>query len=502
MRAPETSKSIEKQVKSGLKCTVLAGGLALALAGTTGAAQASGPLQLQPFLNQAPASDSALPLDLQYVPQISPSAARPETARVSFADQFDDEIEDGYYDDPDDDGLIGGYRNDIDAYDDDDVYFDMDAAPSAQPLAPSAPDIVMRSDTPENRYDTGLQRALERYRAIADNGGWAAIPAGATLRPGDRDPRVRDLRRRLAVTGDLPRRTVRNSTFDPGLERAVRRFQARMGLKVDGIVGPNTLTALNVPVERRIRQISLNLQRWRQSAPELGQRFVLVNIPAYELDVFEHDRQVMNMKVVVGRAARPTPVFSDQIDYIEFNPYWNVPASIARRDLVPKFIENPGYAARGNYKVIYRGEIYDAAAINWRPFAGTMPPVRIRQNPGPNNALGEMKFMFPNRYNVYLHDTPSKHLFSRTNRAYSSGCIRVERPDELARYLLRDKDGWSPSRIDHVVAGSRTTQARLNAPVGVHMIYMTSWVDADGTVQFRNDIYSRDGAFARTVSAD
>jgi peptidoglycan hydrolase-like protein with peptidoglycan-binding domain len=372
-----------------------------------------------------------------------------------------------------------------------------------QPLPDAAAPLEIYSDAPQERFIDGLEKALEVYATIAAKGGWGTVPAGRSLKPGMRDPRVPALRYRLAITGELPAAQAnRSTTYDAGLHVAVQRFQERHGLAPDGVVGPDTVDAMNVPVEARISQIEANMERWRGSAPELSARYVLVNVPAYEMQVMEGDTAVMRMEAVVGRPSRPTPIFSDRITYLEFQPYWNVPESIVRRDLVPAFIENASYATDQNFEIVRGGEIRSAATVDWRAYRNREVPFLIRQAPGPTNALGNVKFMLPNRHNVYLHDTPAQYLFLRAKRAESSGCVRLERPREFAHYLLADKPGWTPERIDAALDGEETMQVPLAKPVPVHFIYMTAWVDRQGTVHLREDLYGKDGGAVATASAE
>lgn len=490
------------------KRALLAVGLTFFLSAFDGAAAGSGPMPLQPFLNQeqtrpawsfraepswpAPFVERRPPAESRNREQaqpirplrIEPSWAAPYVERRPLAEP-----------EPFERGTVerGTFERET---------FEPERAEPVEPLPDAAPPLSLSSGAPDERYITGLEQALAGYRAIAAQGGWPTIGDGEKLKPGMRDPRLAAIRRRLAITGDLPRSYMSGAYYDSGLELAVRRFQERHGLAGDGVVGPATIEALNTPVEALIDQISANIARWRQSAPRLGERYVLVNIPAFELEVIEDGATVMRMEVVAGRAERPTPIFSDRIDYIEFQPYWNVPESIVRRDLVPEFISNPSYAADNKFEVVRQGQVSDAAMVDWTVYQGASVPFNIRQAPGPTNALGRVKFMLPNRYNVYLHDTPAQYLFLRSERAYSSGCVRLEHPREFAQYLLGDNADWPATRIDAALDGDRTLQVPLARPIPVHFIYMTAWADRQGNVQFRKDVYGRDGAAAQTALAD
>lgn len=385
----------------------------------------------------------------------------------------------------------------------------------AEPMKPSrvlddaaaASDFERFLDTlaPANPYYRRLHRVLADYRAVERRGGWPTVDAGPSLRQGDRDPRVRVLRERLSATRDITVPAGDPTLFDAALDQAVRRFQARHGLEVDGIVGPNTRAALNAPVETRLQQIVVNMERWRWMPDDLGRRYVLVNLAGFELDVVEDGRDVLNMRVVVGKPYRRTPVFTDRMTYIEFNPTWTVPPTIARVDILPKLREDPGYLAEENM-LVYRGWDADAppvdpATIDWQAVDPRRIPYRIVQQPGPKNALGRVKFMFPNRFHVYLHDTPSRELFERTVRTFSSGCIRIEKPLEMAEYMLDGQQGWTRERIETVIAGGERTAVPLARPLPVYLTYSTVWVGEGGTVHFRSDIYGRDRLLSEALYA-
>ncbi len=365
-----------------------------------------------------------------------------------------------------------------------------------------------------------LRSALARYRAIAREGGWPAVP-GDTLRPGDRGHAVAILRGRLERTGDLPLLRLAaagaegvpdpeevgegsGALYDGALENGVRRFQARHGLEEDGVAGPATLRALNVPASERVRQLEVNLERWRWLPQDLGARYILVNIAAFRVEVIEHVRPVLRMRAIVGRDYRQTPVFSDTMTYLVFNPSWTLPPGIAARDKLPLIREDPDYLRRGGYR-LYAGHgadapLVDPDTVDWSGMtAERFRRLRLWQAPGPTNALGRVKFMFPNRFDVYLHDTPERGLFARTVRDFSSGCIRLERPIELAAYLLADQEGWTGARIDEALARGEERTVRLSRAVPIHIQYWTAWTEADGTVHFREDLYGRDRDVLRAL---
>jgi len=350
-----------------------------------------------------------------------------------------------------------------------------------------------------------LRRALQRYRDIAEAGGWPTVPDGPKLEIGVEHEQVEALRARLRATGDLTAdASGAPRSFGDTLRAAVVRFQERHGLEADGVVGPASRAALNVPVDRRIQQLEVNLERWRWLPQDLGTRHVRVNIAGFQLRVMEEGAEQLKMRVVTGRPYRQTPIFSDQISYLAFSPYWNVPHSLATRDKLPAFQRNPDLVSQQGFEV-FQGWGADArpldpAAIDWASLSARNFPYRLRQRPGPQNALGQVKFMFPNRHSVYLHDTPSQALFQRSARGFSSGCIRVERPVELATYLLRANEGWTPERVRRAMGQSQEQTVVLREKVPVHLLYWTAW-EEDGQVQFRNDIYQRDGAVASALDA-
>ena len=342
-----------------------------------------------------------------------------------------------------------------------------------------------------------LRESLARYRHLVESGGWPVVPDGPPIAKGCRGERVVALRARLISTGDLDRQDgAQGDLFNDTVDQSVRRFQWRHGLDADGIVGPETLAALNTPAEQRVRQIELNLERWRWLPQDLGRQHVLVNIANFELEVIEDDAAVMAMRAVVGKEYHRTPVFSDKITYLVFNPTWHVPHLIAIRDKLPLIRNNPDYLAEQKMIVLQgwgsEAKQIGPRSIDWTKLTPQNFKYRLRQEPGPNNALGPIKFMFPNRFNVYLHDTPSKDLFEKTERSFSSGCIRIEKPIELAEYVLRPDQKWTRQGILAAIEGGVEQTVRLPEPIPIHLLYWTAWADDNGTVHFRRDIYGRD----------
>jgi murein L,D-transpeptidase YcbB/YkuD len=345
---------------------------------------------------------------------------------------------------------------------------------------------------------SGFKRALAEYRALAENGGWPEVPAGPLLRAGITDARVPVLARRLAVTRDLDPAALGavSTLYDGEVVAAVRRFQQRHGLAPDGVVGRRTLAALNVPVTQRVEQIRANLERARWVLYEPESEFIVVNIASFQAYVVRRGEVIWRSRVVVGMPYTRTPVFTARMTYVVLNPTWTVPASIARNETLPAVRRNSSYLAANGIDVIGAdGSIVDPASVNWAT-AGARD-YRFVQRPGPNNALGRIKFMFPNEHNVYLHDTPSRDLFERDRRAFSHGCIRVDDVYGLAQLLL----GWDRATIDATIAAGATETVFLDKPVPVMILYWTTQTDADGRVAFFDDLYSRDPAVIAALAA-
>jgi murein L,D-transpeptidase YcbB/YkuD len=340
-----------------------------------------------------------------------------------------------------------------------------------------------------------LRASLADYRALAELGGWPKVPLGETLKIGMSDPRVPALRARLAVTDGADVETMPGNelVYDDGLADIVEAFQARHGLDVDGAVGPATIVALNVPVSRRIQDVVLAMERWRWMPDSLGNEFLMVNIAGFELVRVNQGAVEERMAVVVGKPYNRTPVFSDEVRYLEFNPYWNVPSSIALKEELPKLRSNPAARAAAGFEAVRGDQVYNLTSVNWNQYGPGNFPFQLRQRPGTNNALGRVKFMFPNKFNVYLHDTPSRSLFSRSERAFSHGCIRLARPLELPDQVLAvgGVSGWGMDKIDSVVASGKRTVVNLVDPLPIHITYFTAWV-TDGVPNFRGDIYEQD----------
>ena len=369
--------------------------------------------------------------------------------------------------------------------------------------AATAPDIGAFLDglAPQSLQYARTVDALGAYRAIAAAGGWETLPEGETLKVGMRDPRVPILRRRLRDAGDLiGEPSTDPELYDPQLEAAVRHFQYRHGLDQDGAIGKNTRGAFNVPVEDRIQTLILNLERRRWLPDNLGDRYVFVNMAGFELKLVEGDKTVFDTKVVVGTPFHRTPVFSGDMSYVVVNPYWHIPPSIARNEILPSVKKDVNYLASKNIRVFsdWSANAYEVNphSVDWSQVSRRGMKYKFRQDSGPSNALGRAKFMFPNRHNIYLHDTPSKHLFKQSTRSFSHGCIRVQHPLDFASFVLRDQPGWTRDKIDQTVDAGARKIVNLPQSIPVHLTYLTNWVNKDGSVYFRRDIYDRDKLLA------
>ena len=357
---------------------------------------------------------------------------------------------------------------------------------------------ALQNLSPHHQEYLNLQSALKKYRELAAQNEPSGISVGKILRYGVSQERVRALRNRLIFLGDLKAAETQNPTFfDHDLEKAVKRFQFRHGLTADGIAGEQTVAAMNVSVRTRLRQIEFNMERWRWLPRDLGTKYILVNIANSKLSVVEHNRPIMEMRVVVGKRFRKTPVFSGKMLYLVINPYWNVPTKLALRDLAPKVCSDPGYLAARNIKV-YKNWQHDSpeidpALINWCTLTRkSYFPYKLQQTSGPYNPLGKIKFIFPNKYAVYLHDTPDKSLFDKTLRYFSSGCIRVEKPYLLAEFLLKSNPRWTKEAFLNLLESSTRKNVSLNEQIPVYITYITAWEDRNGVVHFLNDVYKQD----------
>jgi murein L,D-transpeptidase YcbB/YkuD len=346
---------------------------------------------------------------------------------------------------------------------------------------------------PELRqYDT-LIVILAKYRAIAEKGGWESIPSGGKIEPGKRDSRIPSIRKRLQITGEL---TIPDSVgadlYDKSLEKDIKSFQSAHALDTDGVIGIGTFRELNVPLDQRIASLRVNLERFRWVSRNMPEKYIIVNIAGFWLEMISNKQLIHYAAVVVGKPLNETPLFRDKLRYIEFNPSWMLPTSIIDKEIIPILKRDTAYLNE-NHMVLLdsKGNIVPTSMLNKKDLTPSRFPYLIRQEPGPWNALGAMKFMFPNEYDVYLHDTPSKYLFSKASRAFSHGCIRLDKPEDLAVKLLAGTE-YDRAKIDQIVETQITTRVNLPEPVDIMLMYWTCGIDKDGKLFFVPDIYDHD----------
>jgi murein L,D-transpeptidase YcbB/YkuD len=336
------------------------------------------------------------------------------------------------------------------------------------------------------------EQAIGQFEGIVGRGGWPQVGQADRMRLGARHPAVTGLRQRLTVSGDLDAHAGSSDIYDSYVEAGVRRFQARHGLTADGIVKEQTLKALNVPAEVRLAQLRTNVVRLRSLSGNLGNRFVVCNIPAARIEAIEGGVAVSRHTAVAGKVDRPSPDINSKIVEVNFNPYWTVPVSIVRRDLIPKMQAEPDYLTTNHIRIFdMKGEELTPSQINW--YSTEAVNYRFKQDPGDFNSLGSMRINFPSKDGVYMHDTPSKGLFGEDMRFHSSGCVRVQNVRELVNWLLQETPGWSRQEIDAVVKSGERKDAKVAKPVPLYWVYVTAWATPDGVTQFREDIYPRDG---------
>jgi len=366
-----------------------------------------------------------------------------------------------------------------------------------------APDLLafLKAQAPQHRYYRALIPALARYREIQQNGGWPSIPAGQTLKTGMNDPRVATMRKRLSITGEYAGGDLSSTIYDEELEQAVKLFQEHHYLTPDGKAGKGTIAAMNVSAENRVKQIIINLERWRWTSRDMDGTQIFVNIAGYHLAGLTDEELDIRMPVIVGKTHHMSPVFSDTIKYLEFNPYWNVPTSITVNEYLPQLKKNPNALSAKNIRIFSKNVEVDPNSVEWKNVSKKkMASYRLRQDPGPKNALGTVKFIFPNPYSVYLHDTPNHAPFSRQDRAMSHGCIRLSQPHELAAYVLGgEDDSWTLDRVKQTVDAKDRKVVHLKTPLPVHILYRTALATPDGVVRFGDDVYGRDRLLARAL---
>ena len=361
--------------------------------------------------------------------------------------------------------------------------------PSSRAVPPQ-----VRSESPILGMSTveALELAIQRYTSYATMGGWKPVPANATLRLGVTHPNVALLRERLRISGDMPANIPVTTVFDSFVEAGVKRFQSRHGIIADGVVGTVTLNALNVPVEVRLAQLKLNQERIREYSVKLPTRYVMVNIPGAEIEAVNEGRVESRHNAVVGKIDRQTPILESRIHELNFNPFWTVPKSIIRKDLIPIMQKEPDYLTRYRIRIFdQRGNEIDPQNVTWQTDEAVQ--YTLRQDPGAINSMGSVKINFHNPHSVYLHDTPKKSLFGTNQRFHSSGCTRVQNVRELLVWLLQGEKDWSRARVDAVIRSGERLDVRLSRPVPIFTTYFTAWVSEDGAVHFREDVYNRDG---------
>ena len=353
---------------------------------------------------------------------------------------------------------------------------------------------VQRVDTPVLSRETlaATEQTIARYADIVARGGWGTVP-NARLSLGDRSPAVMDLRRRLIMSGDLDPAAGSSEVFDSFVEAAVRRFQSRHGLTATGALNASTITALNIPAQVRLQQLELNVVRLRSYSGDLGQRHVIVNIPAASVEAVSDGVVASRHAAGVGKIDRQSPIFNSRIIEVNFNPFWTVPASIIRRDLIPKMRQDPNYLTDMRIRIYNgRGEEVDPRNVNWNSDEATR--FMFRQDPGGEfNSMGFVRINIPNSHGVYMHDTPARGIFGEDFRFVSSGCVRVQSVRDLVEFLLAETPGWDRAQIDAMFRSGERVDARLSRAVNVYWTYITAWATPDGLVQFRDDIYQRDG---------
>ncbi|HEY1385097.1 MAG TPA: L,D-transpeptidase family protein [Dongiaceae bacterium] len=356
------------------------------------------------------------------------------------------------------------------------------------------PTRVLAGEFPTFHMFWRLYDAVPAYVTYYQHGGWPTVSGTEKLEPGDKGPRVQQVAERLVVTGELSGLGADPEFYDAALQQAVEAFQRTHGLNADGVIGKRTIEEMNVSAEQRLKMMLLNLDRMRAESPDMEDRFVFVNIPSTELRVIDNGVTTFHANAIVGKVERKTPTLKSEIFQAKLNPDWTVPAKIARIDMLRHELEQPGYFADKNVRVYTSdGREVDPRSINWRDVKKTgYFPYRLKQDAGPENALGPMKLDFQNDYSVFIHGTSAPKLFAKQDRFFSSGCVRVDDPLGLATFLLQDDPSWNRERVEEVVKSGKITYAKLARPIPLHIVYMTAWVDEQGVANFRNDVYGFD----------
>jgi L,D-transpeptidase YcbB len=364
---------------------------------------------------------------------------------------------------------------------------------------------VIENSQPKIQQYQKLRDLIKYYFSLKENPQWTNIPLGKSLAKGDNAERVGQLRNNLIAAGFLKdiSDTVEINVFDDRLQEALKSYQRRFDIEPTGIAGPITINEINASIDEKLRRIKINLERLRWLPEDLGEKYIWVNVPEYWLKVIENGQPVLQMKIIAGRVLRQTPVFSDHIKFLVFAPYWNVPTSMAIIDILPKIQNNPNYLSRMRMEILEGWDPdarpLDPNSINWNSLSSDNFPYRIRQKPGPWNAMGSVKFMFPNNFQIYLHDTPSPNLFKRESRSFSSGCIRLEKPVELAKFLLPE---LSEDQIRAKMKKREEEYVNLKDSVPVHIVYFTTWINGNGTIINKKDVYKEDEKYFEAIAGD
>jgi len=359
--------------------------------------------------------------------------------------------------------------------------------------ARGAPDIRLfaKSYAPNTPNYVRLRFKLAQFRKMAANGGWKAIGRGKALRPGATDKRIPAIRDRLVLAGDLIAGAHEGNAYDGALVDAVKSFQQRYGANPDGVIGPSTIADMNVSAADRVRQIELNMERRRWMVDDLGSPHIFINLADQYMKYVQGAKTLHTAKLIVGQKFSRTPVFSRDLTYLVINPFWTIPREEAIATFLPELQKNANTVSQRNIRVFSGATEISPFAIDWNDYSETNFPFRLRQDPGPENELGQIEFEFPNDFNINLHDTPAKALFERASRTFGDGKLLLENPFDLAEILI-SKQGWTRKKIDEIVAGNTKRIIKLTNPVPVHITYLTAWTNKDGKMQFRRDIYERD----------
>jgi L,D-transpeptidase YcbB len=345
-----------------------------------------------------------------------------------------------------------------------------------------------------------VEQAIEQYRAIVAAGGWNQVPATKKLNIGVTDPAVAALRQRLIISGDLAKRAGVSNSFDSYVDAGVKRFQSRHGFPPDGVIGKYTFAALNVSADVRLMQLETNLGRLRTMSGFLGDRYVMVNVPAAQIEAVENGRVALRHTAIVGKIDRQSPILNSKITNIVINPFWNAPSSIVQKDIIPLMQKDPGYLTDNGIRILGPdGQEIDPVNVDWN--SNEAVNYRLRQDPGTKSAMSSMKINFPSPDGVYMHDTPKQGLFNNILRFESSGCVRVQNVRDLGTWLLRDTPGWDRKKIESTIASEQDVEVPLSTPVPVYFTYVTAWSTGDGVVYFRDDIYKRDGVEALSINS-